>query len=75
MGKNQKGGKKQQPVVKQVVRVEIPEEISVGELASRLKATAGEVIKKLVGLGVMATVNQLVDYDTAAMVCEEMGAE
>ena len=74
-GKNQKGGKKQQPVVKQIVRVEIPEEISVGELASRLKATAGEVIKKLVGLGVMATVNQLIDFDTAAMICEEMGAE
>ena len=73
--KNQKGGKKQQPVVKQVVRLEIPEEISVGELASRLKASVGEVIKKLVGLGVMATVNQLIDFDTAAMVCEEMGAE
>lgn len=53
----------------------IPDEITVGELAARLKATATQVIKKLMGLGVMATINEVIDYDTAALVADEMGAK
>jgi translation initiation factor IF-2 len=60
---------------KQQLKVLIPDEINVGELALRLKATASVVIKKLMGLGVMATVSQTIDYDTAALVAEEMGAK
>ena len=57
------------------LKVQIPDEITVGELASRLKQTASNVIKKLMGLGVMASVSQVVDYDTAAIVAEEFGAK
>ena len=60
---------------KQQLKVLIPDEINVGELASRLKATAPSVIKKLMALGVMATVSQTIDFDTAALVAEEMGAK
>lgn len=60
---------------KQQLKVMIPDEIVVSELAARLKATASEVIKKLMGLGVMSTINQTVDFDTAALVAEEMGAK
>ncbi len=57
------------------LKVQIPDEITVGELAARLKATAAAVIKKLMGLGVMASVSQVVDFDTAAIVAEELGAK
>ena len=57
------------------LKVQIPDEITVGELASRLKQTASNVIKKLMGLGVMASVSQVIDYDTAAIVAEEFGAK
>ncbi|MBQ9959083.1 MAG: translation initiation factor IF-2 N-terminal domain-containing protein, partial [Oscillospiraceae bacterium] len=57
------------------LKVEIPDEISVGELASRLKVTATTVIKKLMALGVMASVSQLIDFDTASLVAEELGAK
>ena len=60
---------------KQPLQITVPDEISVGELASRLKMTAGEVIKKLMGLGVMATVNQTIDFDTAYLVADELGAK
>lgn len=60
---------------KQQLKVLIPDSIVVGELATRLKATATEVIKKLMGLGVMATINQEIDFDTAALVAEELGAK
>ncbi len=60
---------------KQQLTVSIPDEISVGELASRLKVTASEVIKRLMLLGVMANVNQIVDYDTAYLVADELGAK
>ena len=56
------------------VRVQIPDEITVSELATRLKATVSDVIKKLIGLGVMASQNEVIDFDTAALVAEEMGA-
>ena len=55
------------------VKVMIPDEISVGELASRMKRTAADVIKGLIKLGVMASISEIIDYDTAAIVAEEMG--
>ena len=60
---------------KQQLKVLIPDEIVVSELASRLKVTASEVIKKLMGLGVMAGINETVDFDTAALVADELGAK
>ena len=64
----------QQPVKKVPVNVAIPDEISVGELASRLKVTAAEVVKKLMMMGMMVTVNQIIDYDTAFLIADELGA-
>ena len=58
---------------KAVLTVKIPEEITVGELASRMKKTAGEVIKLLMKNGVMAGINQTIDFDTAEYVATEMG--
>ena len=55
--------------------VKIPEEITVGELASRMKKTAGEVIKCLMKNGVMAGINQTIDFDTAEYVATEMGCK
>ncbi len=60
---------------KQPLQITVPDEITVGEFALRLKMTAGEVIKKLMGLGVMATVNQTIDFDTAYLVADELGAK
>ena len=60
---------------KQQLKVLIPDNIVVSELASRLKVTATEVIKKLMMLGVMATINQEIDFDTASLVAEELGAK
>ncbi|MCI5844897.1 MAG: translation initiation factor IF-2 [Oscillospiraceae bacterium] len=60
---------------KQQLKVRIPENIVVSELASRLKVTATEVIKKLMGLGVMASINEEIDFDTASLVAEELGAK
>ena len=68
-----KGKKSTQPVTKAPTAVTLPDEIMVSELASRLKVTAAEIVKRLMMLGMMVTVNQTVDYDTAAIVAEEMG--
>ena len=57
------------------LKVQIPEEITVGELATRLKQTAANVIKKLMGFGVMASVSEIVDFDTACLIAEEFGAK
>ena len=57
------------------LKVMIPDEISVGELASRLKQTAPAVIKKLMSFGVMASISEVIDYDTASIVAEEFGAK
>ena len=54
-------------------KVSIPDEISVGELASRMKKTGAEVVKCLIRNGVMASLSQIIDYDTAAIIAEEMG--
>ena len=72
--KGQAPKKNAAPIVKQQLHVTVPEEITVGELASRLKVTAGEVVKKLMLMGIMATVNQTVDYDTAFLIGDELGA-
>ena len=60
---------------KQQLKVLIPDEIVVSELAQRLKVTASEVIKKLMLLGEMCTINQTIDFDTASLVAEELGAK
>ena len=57
------------------VTVKIPDEITVGELASRMKKTAGEVIKCLMKNGVIAAINQTIDFDTAEFVAVEMGCK
>ena len=77
--RNAKGGKnafkqqnkpqnKPKPVQLSIV---VPDEITVGELASRMKQTAANVIKKLMSMGVMASINDVVDYDTAYLVADE----
>ena len=58
---------------KQKLKVSIPDEISVGELASRMKKTGAEVVKCLIRNGVMASLSQIIDFDTAAIIAEEMG--
>ena len=60
---------------KQQLKVEIPDEISVGELASRMKKSAAEVIKCLMKMGTFASVSDIIDYDTAALVAMEMGCK
>jgi translation initiation factor IF-2 len=57
------------------VKVQIPDEISVGELASRMKKTGAEVVKALMKNGIMASLPQMIDYDTAAFIAEEMGCK
>ena len=73
-GKDKNKNKKApQSVTKAPTSVVLPAEIVVSDLASRLKVTSGEVVKRLMMLGMMVTVNQTVDFDTAAMVALEMG--
>ena len=79
-GKNgKKGGKPEQKapvtIIKGPIKVQIPEEIMVSDLAAMLKVTVAEVIKKLMLMGAMATANQTIDFDTAALVAVECGAE
>ena len=62
-------------IKKTPVTVQIPDEISVGELASRMKKTGAEVVKCLMKNGVMASLSQMIDYDTAAIIAEEMGCK
>ncbi len=57
------------------LKVSIPDEITVGELASRLKVNVAQVIKKLMGLGVMASISEVIDFDTASLVAEDLGAK
>ena len=57
------------------VKVLIPDEIAVGELASRMKKTGAEVVKCLMKNGVMASLSQIIDFDTAAIIAEEMGCK
>ena len=57
------------------IKITVPEEITVGDLAAKMKKTAAEVIKELMKLGVMASISQTIDYDTAEIVATEMGAK
>ena len=79
-GKNRIGadkrGKKQQEVApKQPLEITIPETISVRDLAARLKVTAAEVIKRLMSAGVMANVTEVIDFDTALYVADDIGSK
>ncbi len=58
------------PVIREV---ELPEAITVGDLAAKMAVKAGDVIKELMKMGVMATINQTLDQDTATLVVEELG--
>ena len=60
---------------RQKLEITIPEEISVGDLAAKLKVQSSEIIKKLMGLGIMASISEVIDYDTAALVAMEIGAK
>ena len=62
-------------IKKTPLTVKIPDEITVGELASRMKKTATEVIKVLIKNGVMASINQTIDFDTAEFVATELGCK
>ncbi|MBQ5480029.1 MAG: translation initiation factor IF-2, partial [Clostridia bacterium] len=59
---------------KKQITIQVGDEITVGELASELRMTAAEVIKKLFALGQMASINDVIDFDTASIVAEELGA-
>ena len=65
----------QQPVEQKKKVIPVPEAISVNELAQRMAVKGAEVVKALMGMGTMATINQVLDQDTAALVVEEMGHE
>ncbi len=63
----------EKPTAPVVRNVEIPEAISVADLAQRMAVKAGDVIKELMQMGTMATINEILDHDTAVLVVEEMG--
>lgn len=63
----------EKPTAPVIREVEIPETITVGELAQAMAIKAPQLIKALMGMGVMATINQSIDQDTAVLVVEEMG--
>ena len=65
---------KPKKVKKEKIEIAIPEEISVGELAAKMKKPAAEVVKALMQLGVMASISQLIDFDTASLIGAELGA-
>ena len=60
---------------KKHITIQVPDEITVGDLALKLKVTASEVIKKLFAYGIMASINEVIDYDTAEIVATELGAK
>ncbi|MCP4475911.1 MAG: translation initiation factor IF-2 [Gammaproteobacteria bacterium] len=61
------------PVTPQIKEVAIPETISVAELSKKLSLKSAQVIRKLIDMGVMATINQMIDRDTATLLVEELG--
>ena len=63
----------QKPVEKKILEVSIPDEITVGDLAQKMAIKSGLVVKELMKLGVMATINQVIDQETAFLVVEELG--
>ncbi len=70
--KNQKPAESKQKIFK-LTEITIPETISVKDLAAELKKTSSEVIKKLLGYGIMATINNDIDFDTAYLIAQEFG--
>ena len=70
-GKNQQERTKQK--IFKLTEIEIPESITVKDLAQEMKKTTADVIKKLLGYGIMATINQEIDYDTAFLIAQEFG--
>tara|TARA_B110000977_G_scaffold6568_1_gene9187 strand:- start:444 stop:3140 length:2697 start_codon:yes stop_codon:yes gene_type:complete len=63
----------QKPTGKKVLEVPIPDEISVGELAQRMLSKTGPVVRQLMKMGVMASINEMIDQETAFLVVEELG--
>ncbi|MDK2798534.1 MAG: translation initiation factor [Clostridiales bacterium] len=66
---------KEKKAKKESLEIIIGDNITVGELAKKLKKPTAEVIKKLITLGIMATVNQEIDFDTASLIAEDFGAK
>ncbi|MFR2571375.1 MAG: translation initiation factor IF-2 [Clostridia bacterium] len=71
--KNQNHEERTKQKIFKLTNIEIPESITVKDLAAEMKKTTSEVIKKLLGYGVMATINNEVDFDTAFLVAQEFG--
>ena len=71
--KANKGEERTKQKIFQLTEIEIPEAITVKDLAAELKKTTADVIKKLLGYGIMATINQELDFDTAFLVAGEFG--
>ncbi len=74
-GKKGAAKKSAAPATKQALHVTIPEEITVSEFASRMKIAPAEVVKKLMMMGMMVTLNQTIDFDTAFLIATELGVE
>ena len=76
-GRNNRGGRNQQPAPKMEIarpkNIKVGETIIVKDLASKMSCTAAEIIKKLMLMGVLASINQEIDFDTAALVASEFG--
>ena len=74
-GSRKKGGQKTEITMPKMIKriVKITDAITVGELAKKMGVKSGEVIAKLMGMGSMVTINQMIDYDTAVLVAEEYG--
>ena len=70
---NKRDKKANKPKPKVITEIEVPETITVGDFAQRMGKSAAEVVKKLMLLGVIATVNQSIDYDTAELIAGEFG--
>lgn len=71
--KNEQDKKKVMPKPKVITEIEVPDAITVGDFAQRMGKGAAEVVKKLMLLGVIATVNQTIDFDTAELIAAEFG--
>ena len=71
--KNQNNEERNKQKIFKLTEIEIPESITVKDFAAEIKKTTAEVIKKLLGYGIMATINQEVDFDTAYLIAQEFG--
>ncbi len=71
--KNQNNEERNKQKIFKLTEIEIPESITVKDLASEMKKTTADVIKKLLGYGIMATINQEIDFDTAYLIAQEFG--